>query len=344
MFEVVGRIYDSFNDTWNKDYAGMFTEEDKAGRSIKGYDIVLPMQIMGNWSENFEDYFARIEHPTLHHVYSPSYGYYADIKYNHSAVIQNSPYFELDKAYAEMIKSDDLLTLNEKLELIIMNHKGYLKNIFPNIEDIILENYNSSKLDEIEDAYTNVEYLEFEDNILIGVKKSLLDNDIVNKFLIQTVASLEIIKYRLPVIAKNFESQKDKTNIILKDDKKNYRASQIIFRNVNKITIYPKLLEYSFEQYFNVFVHENIHYICKSDVLKNFNKSYDVALWLIRPSRNSELVTYGNSVFLGEVLNFSPSGMYDISGIDVWYKVYGDVYHDGEAPLENFVKIIDNKL
>ncbi|MBI9015530.1 MAG: hypothetical protein JEZ08_25150 [Clostridiales bacterium] len=334
-----------FNETWNRGYAGMFTDEDKAGRSIKGYDITLPMQIMGNWSAEPDDYFDRSENPYTGELNSEATLYYDDIDtymfYNQLPFSEKTPYFELDKAYADMIKADDNLTPEEQLELIIMNHKGYIDPLFDNISDILEEHYVSDEFS-LSGSANFVFNDTMHDEFRIGYKNGLDNSMDVNDFILKSLASLKIAEYRLPEFYQHMISDDYIEEIRLSKSQGNYSAVNRIYGNHNAIEMYSKSISGPFSATITTIIHESIHGILRINNLSEFGISLESSSWLNTPISNSEIMTYGHEHFTKELLNVGVLNLKGGYGAGSWYSIYGSSFND-QPSLEHFSAIITNQ-
>jgi len=125
--------YLSDNHTFERGYAGLFTQEDLNGKTVGGYEINPPQMLRPFYSTELTDYFT--EFPRVWDFY--------DALDNHlgESGLQSDPFLEQDAQYRDTIMADDNLSVDEKLELIIKNHQGYLGNI--EIDELVEEKFSS---------------------------------------------------------------------------------------------------------------------------------------------------------------------------------------------------------
>jgi hypothetical protein len=124
--------YLSDNPTFERGYAGLFTQEDLNGKTIGGYEINPPQMLRPFYSTELSDYFK--DFPEVRNYYDA-----LDDELGNNG-LATDPYLEEDAAYRSTIMADDNLTVDQKLELIIKNHRGYLGNL--EIDELVEEKFS----------------------------------------------------------------------------------------------------------------------------------------------------------------------------------------------------------
>lgn len=146
--------YQSAHPTNHIGYAGMFSEEDIAGKTIGGYKLELPLMHRPFYSTEMVDYLE-LALPLEETNSNPL----SVQKYNNRLMWElkkgdlPDPYLEYDSDYRSMINNDDNLTVDEKLELIIKSHKGYLNNL--DVSNLVQEKIGSITPEEWKDQLVN---------------------------------------------------------------------------------------------------------------------------------------------------------------------------------------------
>jgi len=125
--------YLSENPSFERGYAGLFTQEDLNGKTIGDYEINPPRMLRPFYSTDLNDYFN--DFPEVREYYDA-----LDDELGNNG-LATDPYLEEDAKYRETIMADDSLSVDQKLELIIKNHQGYLGNI--EIDELVEEKFSS---------------------------------------------------------------------------------------------------------------------------------------------------------------------------------------------------------
>jgi hypothetical protein len=124
--------YLSDNLSFERGYAGLFTQEDLNGKTIGGYEINPPQMLRPFYSTELSDYFK--DFPEVRNFYRA-----LEHKLGRRG-LESDPYLEQDAEYRVTIMADDNLTVDQKLELIIKNHRGYLGNL--EIDELVEEKFS----------------------------------------------------------------------------------------------------------------------------------------------------------------------------------------------------------
>ena len=124
--------YISDNPTFERGYAGLFTQDDLNGKTVGGYVINPPRMLRPFYSTELSDYFN--DFPEVREYYDA-----LDDELGNNG-LESDPYLEEDAQYRATIMSDDRLTVDQKLELIIKNHQGYLGNL--DIDELVEEKFS----------------------------------------------------------------------------------------------------------------------------------------------------------------------------------------------------------
>jgi hypothetical protein len=370
LFIWVDKESEFYNEKWNRGYAGMFPVGYN-GTEIGGFKISLPMQITGNWSSDYEDYFTRNKDDDLdsfYHNWSEQHLYTTKTFIPQNKYSKVSPYDEFDKAYSKMITNNNDLSLEQKFELIIVNHKGYMTHLYSNLMELIEiyfdENSKTQDLDETDfnirvkkdplsldpkehyntfsDFYTDLDkYYIVEGFLNFAINPKFQNKDLIEQFFFRIIASYKILQYRLPEIYEIFIPDIHDFSYYITGENVGWGGTAQYIKPNSRITIGEKTLEYEYEKFLGTIFHEKIHYIIQSNVYELISVDEELHQWLNNPSYNSEIITYGNTTLLAEVLNFSPITIRNSANTPWWG--YGDMYYDGVAPLDKFIQIIDNQ-
>jgi hypothetical protein len=294
---------------------------------------------------------------------------------------EQTPYYEFDQEFRDMIVADDSLTTDQKLELIIKNHKGFIRNL--DIGDLAMD--TASELTKIEaeemfyDMYGEDEFSTnpftyyngkegevrsfervflYDDNIFISYDSNSFGKDTGERFVEDIISSFEILKHRLPLIYDNILAPSDDnySQINLIDSRHNAAATSYFSSERGRIVFYPTYVNFA-DRYdtnetneiiLSTIMHESIHNSIKSEKMQNFEygdeRFRNIVEIFEEDGGKSEILTTSSQVFLDEILNMSYSGG-SLDAISVWYGVYNreDIWN-GKDPMDYFIRIIDNRL